>query len=305
MRRPRTSPLRCVDQLAADLACGTAPVLLDVRWHLGGPPGAGLEEYREGHIPGARFLDLDVDLAAPANVTGPETGPGPRGRHPLPDPETFAAAMRRAGVSDELPVVVCDSGDGSQAARAWWLLRDYGHPDVRVLDGGFAAWKAAGHAVETGDPEAPAAVGDFEARLPGLYPVIEADEAAALAAAEDGILFDARAGARFRGEVEPVDPAAGHIPGAKNAPTMENVAADGRFLPGAVLAERFAGLGVAKDAVHDGDVRVGVYCGSGVTAMHEVLAMAVAGFDPVDVQVYADSWSGWTSDPSRPVETGD
>jgi thiosulfate/3-mercaptopyruvate sulfurtransferase len=295
-----------VDQLAADLACGTAPVILDVRWHLGGDPG--IDEYREGHIPGARFVDLDKELSSPPNVTGPETGPGRRGRHPLPDPDDFAAAMRRAGVSNELPVVVCDSGDGSQAARAWWLLRHHGHPDARVLDGGFAAWKSAGHKIETGDPETDAdtaaSEGDFRAQAPGLFTVLDADEALALAGSEDGILFDARAGARFRGETEPVDPAAGHIPGATSAPTTENNAEDGRFLPGARLAERFEALGVDQAELKEGGIRVGVYCGSGVTAVHEVLAMTVAGIDPADVAVYADSWSGWTSDPARPIATG-
>jgi thiosulfate/3-mercaptopyruvate sulfurtransferase len=303
MRRPRTSPLLCVDQLAADLACGTPPILLDVRWHLGGSPG--VEDYREGHIPGARYLDLDTDLASAPNVSGPETGPGPRGRHPLPDPEVFAAAMRRVGVRTDLPVVVYDDGDSTQAARAWWLLRHHGHADVRVLDGGFSAWRDAKHAVETGEPETSAAVGDFTARVPGIFQVIDADEAAELAADPEGLLFDARAAARFRGEVEPVDPAAGHIPGATSAPTADNLAADGRFLPGAALAERFAGLGVDVEAAKEGSAKLGAYCGSGVTATHEILAMNVAGIDPANVALYADSWSGWTSDPSRPVAAGD
>ena len=297
MRQPRTSPLICVDQLAADLACGTAPILIDVRWKLGGPPGLG--DYLAGHVPGARFVDLDDELSS-----HPEDGEGravgPRGRHPLPDAEEFSEAMRRAGVRSDLPVVVYDGGDSTHAARAWWLLRHFGHQDVRVLDGGFAAWQSAGHQVEEGEPPVPATRGDFEAWAPGVFTVLDHEGAAAMAA--DGLLFDARAGARYRGETEPIDPVAGHVPGAVSAPTTDNLAKDGRFRPGAVLAQRFAGLGAEAATAHDG--AVGVYCGSGVTATHEILAMAVAGIDPTDVALYEGSWSGWTSDPERPVATG-
>jgi thiosulfate/3-mercaptopyruvate sulfurtransferase len=292
MRPPRTSPLIDTDQLAADLACGTAPILLDIRWKLGAPSGYGLEVYRKGHIPGARYVSLDEDLAE-----HPDAPVGPRGRHPLPDRERFAAVMRRAGVRADLPVVVYDDGDGTQAARAWWLLRHHGHPDVRVLDGGFAAWRGAGRPVEEGDPPTAAAEGDFQA-ADGLFTVLDHDGAAAVAAR--GTLFDARAGARYRGETEPIDPAAGHVPGAVSAPTTENLDEDGRFLPADALAERFAELGVEPG--HAG--QVAVYCGSGVTATHEILAMAVAGIDPEGVALYEGSWSGWSSDPSRPVATG-
>ncbi|GAA1954426.1 sulfurtransferase [Catenulispora subtropica] len=292
MRQPRTSPLICVDQLAADVACGTAPILLDIRWKLGEPSGYGHGVYLEGHVPGARYVSLDEDLAE-----HPDSPVGPRGRHPLPDPGRFAAAMRRAGVRSDLPVVVYDDGDGTQAARAWWLLRHHGHPDVRVLDGGFTAWRAAGHAVEDGEPEAEAAAGDFQPLVPGIFPVLDHDGAAAVA--EAGILLDARAGARYRGEVEPIDPAAGHVPGARSAPTTDNLAEDGRFLPGAALADRFEALGIKPGHVED----VAVYCGSGVTATHEILAMAVAGIAPEGVALYEGSWSGWSSDPARPVAT--
>lgn len=294
MRQPRTAPLIGVDQLAADLACGTAPILLDIRWKLGAPSGYGREVYRNGHIPGARYISLDEDLAE-----HPDSPVGARGRHPLPDPARFAAAMRGAGVRAGLPVVVYDDGDGTQAARAWWLLRHHGHADVRVLDGGFAAWREASHAVEEGEPQTPAAEGDFEAAESGVFTVLDHDGAAAVAA--DGILFDARAGARYRGETEPIDPAAGHVPGAVSAPTTDNLAADGRFLTDAELAERFAGLGVGPE--HAGEVAV--YCGSGVTATHEILAMAVAGIDPAGVALYEGSWSGWASDSGRPVATGE
>src|SRR4051812_13133098 len=250
MRQPRTSPLIRVDELAADVACGTAPILLDIRWKLGEPSEYGHGVYLQGHIPGARYLSLDADLAE-----HPDAPVGPRGRHPLPDPGRFAAAMRAAGVRADLPVVVYDDSDGTQAARAWWLLRHHGHSDVRVLDGGFAAWRAAGHPVEEGEPQTPAAQGDFEARTPGLFPVLDHEGVAAVA--EAGILLDARAGARYRGEIEPVDPAAGHVPGAKSAPTTDNLAEDGRFQTGAALAERFAGLGVTPGHSED----VAVYCG--------------------------------------------
>lgn len=294
MRQPRTSPLICVDQLAADLACGIAPILLDVRWKLGGPPGLGA--HLAGHVPGACYVDLDTELSAHRD----DGVVGPRGRHPLPDPEEFGAAVRRAGVRAGLPVVVYDDGDSTQAARAWWLLRHFGHQDVRVLDGGLAAWRSAGHPVEEGEPAMPAAPGDFEPFGPGIFTVLDHDGAAELAA--DGLLLDARAGARYRGEVEPIDPVAGHVPGAVSAPTTENLAEDGRFLPSAALAQRFAALGAEAATAHDG--AVAVYCGSGVTATHEILAMAVAGIDPTDVALYEGSWSGWTSDPDRPVATG-
>jgi thiosulfate/3-mercaptopyruvate sulfurtransferase len=296
MRQPRTSPLICVDQLAADLACGTRPVLLDVRWKLAGPPGHGV--YLAGHIPGARYVDLDTELAEPLHGAT-----GPRGRHPLPDPEDFAAAMRRAGVAAGDPVVVYDDADGMQAARLWWLLRHHGHDDVRVLDGGFAAWKIAGHPVEEGEPGGAAPEGDFTALTPGRFPVLDHAGAAALAAG--GLLVDARAAERYRGETEPVDPVAGHIPGAVSAPTTANLAADNRFLREHALVEHFAALGIAKETVEASDeVVVGAYCGSGVTATHEILALAVAGIDPARVALYEGSWSGWTSDPSRPVAVG-
>ena len=267
--------------LAAELAQDPAPVLLDVRWRLGGPPG--IDRYREGHLPGAVFADLDRDLAGP---------PGAGGRHPLPDPAAFQAAMRAAGVSQHRPVVVYDDGDATSAARGWWTLRYFGHENVRVLDGGYRAWVSAGHAVTTAAP-APAA-GDFTAR-PGGMPVLDA--AGAQAVARTGLLLDARAGERYRGEVEPVDPVAGHIPGAVSAPTVGNVNADGTFSGAAELAARFAALG----AVPGAGTPVGAYCGSGVTAAHEVLALMLAG---LPAALYVGSWSNWVADPARPVATG-
>jgi thiosulfate/3-mercaptopyruvate sulfurtransferase len=294
------------DELAAALAGSPAPVVLDVRWALGGPPGRSL--YAAGHIPGAAFTDLDRDLAAP---------PGAGGRHPLPSAASFEAAMRRLGVRADRLVVVYDDADSMAAARAWWLLRYFGHPVVRVLDGGFRAWQGAGLPVEpaagTG-PGRPASVdgppGDFTAE-PGHLPLLDADAAAAMA--RRGVLLDARAGERYRGESEPVDPVAGHIPGAVSAPTAQNVSPDGALRPSGELAARFAALlgpvleprsegSSASSAPGDAAVpRVGVYCGSGVTAAHEVLALALAG---IPAGLYVGSWSEWITDPSRPVATG-
>jgi thiosulfate/3-mercaptopyruvate sulfurtransferase len=296
-------PLAGVTALARRLAGADRPVLLDVRWRLGGPPG--IAAYRAGHLPGAVFVDLDRDLAGP---------PGPGGRHPLPAAEAFQLAMRRAGVSSGRDVVVYDEADATAAARAWWVLRYYGHTRVAVLDGGYHAWAGAGQPVAAGEEAAPAP-GDFTAR-PGGMPLLDAGGAADLA--RHGILLDARAGERYRGEAEPIDPVAGHIPGAVSAPTAGNLLADGRFRPAAGLRARFGALGVAarpsaagqdpgSAAGHeeaDGAVwgqAVGAYCGSGVTAAHEVLALAVAG---VPAALYAGSWSHWITDPARPVATG-
>ncbi|MEU9121704.1 sulfurtransferase [Streptomyces sp. NPDC048506] len=267
-------------ELASELAKPAPPVLLDVRYQLGGPPGR--PEYAAGHLPGAVYVDLDDELAG---------SPGPAGRHPLPDLDVFAKAMRTAGVRADRPVVVYDGGQGWAAARAWWLLCWSGHPDVRVLDGGLAAWRASGGTLSTAQPTPPP--GDFTP-APGALPLLTADDAAALA--RRGVLLDARAGERYRGEVEPIDRVAGHIPGAVSAPTTENVAEGGTvFRAASELAERFAAVGATPDA------EVGVYCGSGVSAAHQVLALAVAG---VPAALYVGSWSEWSADPSRPVATG-
>lgn len=252
--------------------------VLDVRYRLGGT-GGGPGEFAAGHVPGAVYVDLDDALADP---------PGERGRHPLPDPARFAAAMRAAGVGLTRPVVVYDDWSGRAAARAWWLLRHHGHPDVRVLDGGWSAWQAAGGEVETG-PGTPPAPGDFEPR-PGDLRVVTADEVPAV-----GVLVDARAPERYRGEVEPIDPVAGHVPGAVNVPTDANLRPDGTFRPANELRALYADVG----ATAGGDVAA--YCGSGVTAAHDVLAMELAG---VDAALYAGSWSEWVADPGRPVARG-
>lgn len=275
--------MSCSD-LAASLAGPHPPVVLDVRWRLGGPPGR--EDYDRGHLPDAVHLDLDAELAGP---------PGRAGRHPLPVPDVLERALRAAGVSGDRPVVVYDADNGSIAARAWWLLRWAGHGAVSVLDGGFAAWAAEGRLVSTVEPRPEP--GEFAVR-PGGMPVVDAPGAAELARA--GTLLDARAPERYRGEVEPIDARAGHIPGALNAPFAAHVGEDGRWQPPARLAERFAELGVTAGRP------VGAYCGSGVTATSVVLALEVAGVtsDISPAALYVGSWSEWSSDPTRPMATG-
>jgi thiosulfate/3-mercaptopyruvate sulfurtransferase len=274
------SPLIDRHDLATRLATGDPPpVLLDVRWALGGPPGLG--EYRLGHIPGAHYVDLERELSA---------APGP-GRHPLPEPAAFEAAMRRHCVTNSRPVIVYDAATGTSAARAWWLLRYFGHPDVALLDGGFAAWKAADLPLAVGDEPDPD-LGDFSAR-PGSLPLLDA--LGAVSIANRGTLVDARAQERYRGEVEPIDPVAGHIPGARNLPALSLLSGDNTFLSPPELRDRFAAVGVRPGEP------VGVYCGSGVVATQEVFAMALAG---IDAALYAGSWSEWITDPTRPVETG-
>ncbi|WP_394621687.1 sulfurtransferase [Lentzea sp. JNUCC 0626] len=280
-------PLITPEALADALSARPATVVLDVRWRLGGPPGR--QDYEVSHVPGAVYLDLDTELSAP---------PGVGGRHPLPEPERLQEVLRRAGVREGGQVVAYDAGDGSVAARVWWLLRWAGFGEVAVLDGGFAAWEAAGLPVTDEVPSELAGdgLGDVVVRS-GQMPVLDADGAAALA--RDGVLLDARAAARYRGETEPVDPKAGHVPGALNAPSAGHVGADGRWLGAEELASRFAGLGVS-----DG-VAVGAYCGSGVTASSVVLALEVAGVTSAEkpAALYAGSWSNWCA-LDREVATG-
>jgi thiosulfate/3-mercaptopyruvate sulfurtransferase len=275
-----TTPLVSTTDLAALLAGPTPPVLLDIRWRLGGPPGR--QEYAAGHLPGAVYLDLDTDLAGP---------PGPGGRHPLPAPAALQQVLRAAGVRTDAPVVVYDDADGSIAARAWWLLRWAGHPEVALLDGGYRAWLAENRPTTTDIPHP--TPGDFEVR-PGHLPTLDADTAATLAAT--GVLLDARAPERYRGELEPVDPRPGHIPGARNAPFAFHTTETGRWRTPAELATHFADLGVQPGQP------VGAYCGSGVTAASVVLALELAGLGPA--ALYPGSWSHWCTDPSRPAATG-
>ena len=234
-----------------------------------GDPGAGRDLYRAGHIPGASFLDLDADLSGPLF-----DGPNGRGRHPLPAPEAFAASARRAGITRAGVVVAYDQGMTGGAARLWWMLRQLGKRDVLVLDGGFAAW--AGQ-LETGEPPVPS--GDLEAPGPHWSGLADHDEVSAAAASGSSLVVDARAPERYRGEHEPVDPVAGHVPGARSAP-------GGDPLPGWLL---------------DDDRPVIAYCGSGVVACVTLLRLAVEGHD--DARLYAGSWSDWVAR-DLPAETG-
>jgi thiosulfate/3-mercaptopyruvate sulfurtransferase len=274
-----SSPLISVDELAAIVAQPTTRVL-DVRWRLDRPDGR--PDYLAGHIPGAVYVDLDTELA--------EHGEPTEGRHPLPSVDNLQAAARRWGIDDGDTVVVYDDLKNLSSARAWWLLRYAGLVDVRVLDGSLRAWTGSGRQLESGDvtPKPGTVTLHY-----GHLPVLDIDEAAALPGT--GILLDARAGERYRGDVEPVDPRAGHIPGAVSAPTTDNVAEDGTFLDPEALRARFAALGVTADTT------VGVYCGSGVTAAHDALALTLAGFTP---RLYPGSWSQWSNTPGRPVAVG-
>lgn len=275
--RPVISTAELADLLDSD----HPPTVLDVRWRLTGP--SGRDSYERGHVPEAVFVDVDTELSGK---------PGTEGRHPLPEPAVLQRTLRAAGVSGSRPVVVYDDGDGSVAARAWWLLRWGGHRRVAVLDGGFAAWSAEGRPVETNivRPEP----GDVVIR-PGALPVLDADDAASLA--RSGVLLDARAPQRYTGEVEPVDPKAGHVPGAINSPFTEHLDENGRWRSAEELARHFAELGVGPETP------VGVYCGSGITACSVVLALELAGH-PRPAALYAGSWSNWVADPDRPVATG-
>lgn len=273
-------------QVLAELLGGPdPPTLVDVRWTLTGPPGRG--DYEAGHLPGAVFLDVDTDLSGT---------PGPGGRHPLPEAPELQATLRSAGIRPTTPVVAYDAADGSVAARVWWLLRWAGHPAVAVLDGGIAAWRAAGLPVTTDVPGQRA--GTFTVQ-PAAMPVLDAVQAAQLA--RDGVLLDARAAPRYRGETEPVDPRAGHVPGARNAPFSGLTDDQGRWLPPARLRELARRWGADDDGL-----AVGAYCGSGINACALVLGLEAAGVSTPQrpAALYAGSWSQWCTDPDRPVATG-
>ncbi|MFD9325464.1 sulfurtransferase [Streptomyces sp. NPDC060065] len=270
-----------VAELEGLLRSAEPPAVLDVRWALGDPHGR--DHFAAGHIPGAVYVDLDTELAAPPSPEG--------GRHPLPDLADLQTAARRWGVRDGQPVVVYDDLGNTAAARAWWLLRYAGVAEVTLLDGALGAWRSAGLPLESGAPADPSP-GDVVLR-PDRLQTVDVDGAADLAAT--GLLLDARAAERYRGEVEPVDPRAGHIPGAVSAPTGENLAADGTFLPAEVLRKKFADKGA------DATSRIGVYCGSGVTAAHQIAALAIAGYEAT---LFPGSWSAWSADPARPAATG-
>jgi thiosulfate/3-mercaptopyruvate sulfurtransferase len=279
-------PLVTAADLGRELRGPRAPRLLDVRWRLDRPDGR--PEHRAAHLPGAVHVDLDAELAGRGAPTD--------GRHPLPATADLQAAARRWGLRAGDAVVVYDDLGGLSAARAWWLLRVSGIADVRLLDGGLGAWCAAGLPVEAGDvtPEPGDVVLEpVGAGRDGLG-VVDTEAAAGFPA--HGALVDSRAAERWRGDVEPVDPRAGHVPGALNVPTAGNLAPDGTFLESDALAARYRAAGVDLD----GDVAV--YCGSGVTAAHAALALTLVGARPA---VWPGSWSAWSSDPARPVAVGD
>ena len=245
----------------------------------------GRQDYEEGHIPGALYADLDRDLSDLAKMG--------LGRHPLPDASTFAKALGRWGWTPQKRVIAYDNANGALAAtRLWWMLRLIGHRDAAVLDGGFAAWKTAGLKLEavSAAPTPTAVNANFDSRQ-----IVSTDELRQRS--QSIFLLDARAAPRFRGEVEPIDPVAGHVPGARNRPFSENLTGDGRFKDPATLRSEFSALLGAvppNQVVH--------MCGSGVTACHNLLAMEHAGL--TDSRIYAPSWSGWIDDRSRPVATG-
>ncbi|WP_159501811.1 sulfurtransferase [Microbacterium sp. 18062] len=274
------------DELRAALDAGAYPDggpvrVLDVRWRLDRPDGR--PEYLAGRIPGAVYVDLDTELA--------QHGDPADGRHPLPSVEALQESARRWGIDDGDTVVVYDDLKNLSSSRAWWLLRHAGVADVRILDGSLRGWTVAGYALETGEPAA-VEPGSVTLRY-GALPTIDLADVAGFAA--DGVLLDARAEERYRGDVEPIDPRAGHIPGARNAPTTGNVDENGRFLSPEALRERFTALGVTPGTA------VGAYCGSGVTAAHEAVALTLAGFEPA---LFPGSWSQWSNHPELPVATG-
>jgi thiosulfate/3-mercaptopyruvate sulfurtransferase len=264
-------------ELAAMLAKGEPVTILDVRWQLAEPDGR--DAYERGHIPGAAYVSLEDELSD-HSVSG-------RGRHPLPSGSAVEAAGRRWGIRKGVPVVVYDDWNRAGSARAWWVLSAAGIADVRILDGGMTAWADAGGAMEAGDvaPEPGDVTVAHENLYAGGLPTLSAEQAMSA-----DILVDARAPERYRGDVEPIDPVAGHIPGARNVPSTGLLADDGTFLAEADLARQF-----------DASGEIGAYCGSGVTASVVVAALASLG---IDAALYPGSWSEWSSDGARPVETG-
>jgi thiosulfate/3-mercaptopyruvate sulfurtransferase len=278
------TPLISAEALRALLAAEPAALVVDVSFDLA-DTGAGERQWREAHLPGSLYLHLDRDLS------GPKTGAN--GRHPLPDRAAFAATLGRIGIGPQTRVVALDRQGGPYAARLWWMLRWMGHDAVAVLDGGLDAWQRAGGTLDAAVPVVHD-VGAYPERAPLAATV---DAAALLGRLGRTRLLDARSGERFRGEAEPIDPVAGHIPGATNRFHKDNLAADGRFKPAGQLREEFGALlggAGAADTVHQ--------CGSGVTACHNLLAMEQAGL--AGSALYPGSWSEWSADPARPIARG-
>jgi thiosulfate/3-mercaptopyruvate sulfurtransferase len=261
-------------------------VVADVRWYLQGKRGS--DEYRAGHLPGAHFLDVDHDLSS-------LPGPGRPGRHPLPSAEHFREVLAKMGVRPDSVVVAYDDAGGAQAARLWWLLKYFGHDIGHVLEGGIQAWAESGRPLETTTPPAVKASPLELVARPEM--VVDKARVRAMVDRREGVLLDARASERFEGKVEPVDARPGHIPGAKSAPFVANlVRAAGPFRAKEDLARHYAALGASAKTP------VVAYCGSGVTACHDLLALAIAGYD--DALLYEGSWGEWAGDPALPSALG-
>ncbi len=273
-------------QLASALSGANAPIVLDCSFDLA-DPSAGERTYAAGHVPGAVYVHLESVLSGAKN--------GRNGRHPLPTPQAFAMAMAALGVSNDTPIVAYDNAGGMYAARAWWMLRWVGHRDAAVLDGGLAAWKAAGHALSS---DAPAARprGDFTVR-PSLVQTVDLEAVKRNLETQQRLVLDARAPDRFRGENETMDPVGGHIPGARNRLFRDNLAADGLFKDATLLRQEFDAITGARPAS-----ALIAQCGSGVTACHNLLAMEVAGLK--GAALYPGSWSEWCTQPDAPIATG-
>lgn len=280
---PRDQVLITATELAELIEAGDPLTILDVRWRLDQPDGRAT--YRDGHVPGAVYVSLDDELSD-HTVSG-------RGRHPLPSGRSLQAAARRWGIQQDSLVVVYDDWNRAGSARAWWVLTAAGLANVRILDGGLDAWRAAGRSLQTGDvtPEAGNVTLPHEDLYAGALPTLTAEQAGAGAVT----LLDARAPERYRGDSEPVDAVAGHIPGARNLPSGSVLAADGTFLGDYALAQQLSDRGI------DSTAPLGAYCGSGVTATIAVAALATMGRETA---LYPGSWSEWSSDPSHPVARG-
>ncbi|OBF85009.1 thiosulfate sulfurtransferase [Mycobacterium sp. 852002-51163_SCH5372311] len=270
-------------ELAGLIQSGDPVSVLDVRWRLDEPDGR--PAYLEGHIPGAVYVSLEDELSD-HTIAG-------RGRHPLPTGSNLQAAARRWGGRQNVPVVVYDDWNSAGSARAWWVLTAAGIPNVRILDGGLGSWRTAGGSLETGPvtPEPGNVTVPHDDLYAGALPTLTAEQCTT----DDVTLLDARAPERFRGETEPVDPVAGHIPGARNVPSGAVLRSDGTFADDAALRKLFSDSGIGRDD------RIGAYCGSGVTATITVAALAALGYEAA---LFPGSWSEWSSDPHRPVARG-
>jgi thiosulfate/3-mercaptopyruvate sulfurtransferase len=278
-------PLVTADWLAARLG-DPRTIVADVRWYLQGK--RGIDEYRAGHLPGAHFVDVDRDLSSPP-------GPGRPGRHPLPSADHFRDVLARIGVRADSVVVAYDDVGGAQAARLWWLLKYFGHDIGRVLDGGIQAWSDSGGSLDSATP-APADAPPLQL-IAHPQMIVDKTRVRFMVERKQGVLLDARAPERFEGKVEPVDARPGHIPGAKSAPFVANLTRPGGpFRPREELRRQYATLGAGSGG------EVIAYCGSGVTACHDLLALTIAGFD--GALLYEGSWGDWAGDPALPAALG-